>query len=99
MGVFIISPNDKGGQLFNPPQKLKDLTSPAAPLEWNARFCLSNPAIHTLTFGMPFTETTNQLDGIFPTSIPLFPADAKIKSELKLRDDTRTAKGKQKIIK
>ena len=82
MGVFIISPNDKGGQLFNPPQKLKDLTSPATPLQWNARFCLSNPAIHTLSFGLPITKTTNQLDGILPISVPLSPADAKIKSLL-----------------
>ena len=82
MGVFIISPNDKGGQLFDPPQELRDLTKPATPLEWNARFCLSHPAIHTLSFGMPFTERSNQLEGIFPTSVPLAPSDARIKSAL-----------------
>ncbi|NQU86505.1 MAG: aldo/keto reductase [Mariniphaga sp.] len=79
MGVFIISPNDKGGQLFNPPQKLKDLTSPADPLHWNARYCLSNPAVHTLTFGLP---TPEQLDGILPASVPLSNLDQKIKNNL-----------------
>jgi predicted aldo/keto reductase-like oxidoreductase len=79
MGVFIISPNDKGGQLFNPPQKLTDLTNPLTPIQWNTRFCLSNPAINTLTFGFPATSPFNQVDGIFPTSIPLSEQDALIK--------------------
>jgi predicted aldo/keto reductase-like oxidoreductase len=82
MGVFIISPNDKGGQLFNPPQKLKDLTAPLSPLQWNARFCLSNPSVHTLTFGLPVTASYADLDGIFPASIPLSANDAKIKHTL-----------------
>lgn len=82
MGVFIISPNDKGGQLFDPPQKLKDLTHPITPLQWNARFCLSNPAIHTLTFGLPVTASFEETEGIFPTSVPLSDQDLKTKYEL-----------------
>jgi predicted aldo/keto reductase-like oxidoreductase len=79
MGVFIISPNDKGGQLSKPPQKLVDLTAPLHPIHFNARFCLSNPSIHTLTFGLPATAQFEHLDGIFPLSVPLSPEDAKIK--------------------
>jgi predicted aldo/keto reductase-like oxidoreductase len=82
MGVFIISPNDKGGQLFNPPQKLFDLMAPLHPIQWNARFCLSTPAIHTLTFGFPKTSRFELLDGIFPAPALLSPEDAKIKSKL-----------------
>jgi predicted aldo/keto reductase-like oxidoreductase len=82
MGVFIISPNDKGGQLRNSPQKLKDLTAPLNPLQWNARFCLSNPAIHTLTFGFPATSSFDDVEGIFPVSTPLSLQDAKIKQKL-----------------
>jgi predicted aldo/keto reductase-like oxidoreductase len=82
MGVFIISPNDKGGQLINPSQKLKDLTHPLTPIQWNARFCLSNPAIHTLSFGFPATSPFDQVDGIFPTSIPLTEQDANIKIKM-----------------
>lgn len=82
MGVFIISPNDKGGQLFNPSKKLKDLTAPLTPIQFNARFCLSNPAIHTLSFGFPATSPFDQVDGIFPTSIPLSEQDAAIKYNL-----------------
>lgn len=82
MGVFIISPNDKGGQLYNPPPKLSQLTAPLHPLQWNARFCLSHPAIHTLTFGLPKTAGFDQLRGIFPLQIPLSPTDALIKHRL-----------------
>lgn len=82
MGVFIISPNDKGGQLSTPPEKLTQLTSPLTPVQWNARFCLSNPAIHTLSFGLPATVSFNQIDGIFPALTPLSQQDEKIKLEL-----------------
>lgn len=82
MGVFIISPNDKGGQLFKPPQKLKDLTSPLTPLQFNARFCLSNPDIHTLTFGFPTTSPFNEIEGIFPVSSPFNREENLIKETL-----------------
>ena len=82
MGVFIISPNDKGGQLFKPPQKLKDLCVPLSPLQWNARFCLSHQSIHTLTFGFPVTASFSDVDGIFPTSVPFSQQDQEIKYEL-----------------
>jgi len=78
MGVFIISPNDKGGQLSMAPQKLKDLTSPLHPLQWNARFCLGHAAIHTLTFGLPVTAHFNQLNGIFPAPAPMSAGDTGI---------------------
>lgn len=82
MGVFIISPNDKGGQLFNSPPKLMELTAPLLPLQWNARFCLSHSAIHTLTFGLPVTAQFQQINGIFPAPAPFSPEDAKIKQIL-----------------
>ena len=82
MGVFIISPNDKGGQLFKAPQKVKELVAPATPIQWNARFCLSHPAVHTLTMGIPTTTPFNELAGILPTSIPLNEHDKKIKYAL-----------------
>jgi predicted aldo/keto reductase-like oxidoreductase len=51
LGIFIISPADKGGKLYNPPQKLKELCEPFSPLELNYRFLLSNSAITTLSLG------------------------------------------------
>jgi len=82
MGVFIISPNDKGGQLSKPPQKLIELTAPLHPIQWNARFCLSHPAIHTLTFGLPVTAQFEHINGIFPAPAPFSPEDAQIKQVL-----------------
>jgi len=51
MGVFIISPNDKGGRLYDPPQKLVDLCSPLTPMQFNALYCLARPQVHTLSCG------------------------------------------------
>jgi len=51
VGVFIISPSDKGGQLYKPPQKLVDLCAPLSPMVFNDLFCLSHPQVHTLSLG------------------------------------------------
>jgi uncharacterized protein len=52
MGVFIISPNDKGGQLFRAPPLLHRLCAPWTPIQCNARWCLRTPAVQTLSFGL-----------------------------------------------
>lgn len=51
MGVFIISPSDKGGHLYAPPPKLVDLCAPLSPMVFNDLFCLSHPQVHTLSLG------------------------------------------------
>ncbi len=51
MGVFIISPSDKGGRLYNPPPKLVQLCEPLSPMVFNDLFCLSHPQVHTLSLG------------------------------------------------
>jgi len=51
MGVFIISPNDKGGKLYEPPKKLVDLCTPLTPMQFNALYCLARPEVHTLSCG------------------------------------------------
>ena len=51
MGVFIISPNDKGGRLYNPPQKMVDLCDPLEPMAFNDLFCWANPNVHTISCG------------------------------------------------
>lgn len=52
MGVFIISPNDKGGKLYQPSDKLRALTAPLHPMVFNALFCLAHPEVHTLSCGV-----------------------------------------------
>lgn len=51
MGVFIISPADKGGMLYQPSQRLQDLCAPLTPLQFNDRFLLADERIHTLSLG------------------------------------------------
>jgi predicted aldo/keto reductase-like oxidoreductase len=51
MGVLIISPNNKGGKLNEPPRKLVDLCRPLHPITFNALFCLSHPEVHTISVG------------------------------------------------
>ncbi|NEN99727.1 MAG: aldo/keto reductase [Moorea sp. SIO3I7] len=51
MGVFIISPSDKGGMLYKPPQRLVELCAPLSPMVFNDLFCLSHPQVHTLSLG------------------------------------------------
>ncbi len=51
MGVFIISPSDKGGKLYDPPQKLVELCQPLSPMVFNDLFCLSHSQVHTLSLG------------------------------------------------
>ncbi|MEO7300452.1 MAG: aldo/keto reductase [Verrucomicrobiota bacterium] len=51
MGVFIISPNDKGGKLYDPPKKLVDLCAPLSPMQFNDLYCLARQEVHTLSCG------------------------------------------------
>lgn len=51
MGVFIISPADKGGHLYHPSQTLADLCAPLSPMVFNNLFCLRRPQVHTLSIG------------------------------------------------
>ena len=51
MGVFIISPNDKGGKLYEPPPKLVKLCAPLTPMQFNDLYCLARPEVHTLSCG------------------------------------------------
>lgn len=51
MGVFIISPADKGGMLYTPPEQLRHLCEPYSPLHLSYRFLLSDPRVTTLSIG------------------------------------------------
>ncbi len=75
MGVFIISPSDKGGMLYKPPQRLVELCKPLSPIVFNDLFCLSHPQVHTLSLGasrsdfdehLKAVELLDQVDEILP---------------------------------
>ncbi|KMP11828.1 aldo/keto reductase [Candidatus Nitromaritima sp. SCGC AAA799-C22] len=60
LGVFIISPNEKGGMLWKPSSRVKTLCRPLTPIQFNGRFCLSHPQITTLSLGMHEPEHFDQ---------------------------------------
>lgn len=51
MGVFIISPTEKGGCLHQPSGKLAALTAPLSPMVFNDLNCLLHSEVHTLSIG------------------------------------------------
>jgi len=51
MGVFIISPSDKGGMLYKPSDDLVELCDPLHPIVFNDLWTLRKPEIHTLSLG------------------------------------------------
>lgn len=85
IGVFIISPNDKGGQLFSPSPLLAQLCAPLTPIQFNARWCLKHPEIATLSFGMTAPAHIDEMRGIFPASVPLSAQDLAIQLRLDAR--------------
>jgi predicted aldo/keto reductase-like oxidoreductase len=79
MGVFIISPADKGGLLYTPSSTLEQLCQPFSPLELNYRFLLSNPSITTLSVGPAHPEelrlplaTADRDDRLTPQELEAF---------------------------
>lgn len=82
MGVFIISPTDKGGQLFAPPDKLRRMTAPWTPLQFNHRWLLANPDIHTLSLGAAKPEEIAEHLAVADQDGPLTDAEEDIVATL-----------------
>ncbi len=51
MGVFIISPSDKGGKLYEPSPEWVQACAPIHPMVFNDLWCLARPEVHTLSLG------------------------------------------------
>ncbi|MCC5609162.1 aldo/keto reductase [Nostoc sp. CHAB 5834] len=85
MGVFIISPSNKGGLLYEPPQKLVNLCAPLSPMVFNDLFCLSHQEVHTLSLGAAkpedFDEHLKTLELIDRASEILPPILARLEEE------------------
>ena len=60
IGVFIISPNEKGGMLWKPSRKVEEACHPLTAIEFNGRFCLSHPEVTTLSMGIHEPEHFSQ---------------------------------------
>jgi uncharacterized protein len=86
MGVFIISPNDKGGKLYSPPQKLVDLCAPLSPMIFNDLYCLARPEVHTLSIGAArptdFDEHVRALDYHDRAAEVVSPIEKRLRTEM-----------------
>jgi hypothetical protein len=86
MGVFIISPNDKGGKLYEPPKKLVDLCAPLSPMIFNDLYCLARPEVHTLSCGASkpgdFDEHIKALEHYENIAATIGPVEKKLHAEM-----------------
>jgi predicted aldo/keto reductase-like oxidoreductase len=86
MGVFIISPNDKGGKLYQPPQKLVDLCAPLTPMQFNDLYCLARPQVHTLSCGVArpgdFDEHVRALEYYDRIAETIEPIERRLRQEM-----------------
>ena len=86
MGVFIISPNDKGGKLYSPPPKLVELCQPLSPMQFNALYCLNRSQVHTLSCGAAkpsdFDEHIAALEQYDRIAETVAPIEARLREEM-----------------
>ena len=86
MGVFIISPNDKGGKLYEPPQKLVELCAPLTPMQVNDLYCLAQPQVHTISCGAArpgdFDEHIRALDYYDNIAETIAPVEKRLRTEM-----------------
>ncbi|MBE9079353.1 aldo/keto reductase [Romeria aff. gracilis LEGE 07310] len=73
IGIFIISPADKGGLLYTPPDRLKALCAPYDPLLLTYRWLLSDPRITTLSLGPAVPEELDWPLQVADSTDPLTP--------------------------
>jgi uncharacterized protein len=86
MGVYIISPNDKGGRLYEPPPKMVRLCAPLTPMQFNALYCLSRPEVHSLSCGVArpgdFNEHVGALENYERAAELAEPIEARLRAEM-----------------
>jgi predicted aldo/keto reductase-like oxidoreductase len=86
MGVFIISPNDKGGKLYDPPERLTRLCEPLSPMIFNDLYCLARPQVHTLSVGAAapgdFDEHMRALEYYDRAAEVIAPIEKRLRAEM-----------------
>jgi predicted aldo/keto reductase-like oxidoreductase len=93
LGVFIISPNDKGGKLYAPPPRMIELCAPLTPMQFNDLFCLARAEVHTLSCGAArpsdFDEHVAALNHYDRAAEVVAPIEARLRTAMRgaLGDD------------
>jgi uncharacterized protein len=91
MGVFIISPNDKGGKLYEPPDRLVKLCEPLTPMQFNDLYCLARKEVHTLSCGAARPNDFDEHDAALEYYNRI--QEMIIPIEKRLREEMRAALG------
>jgi len=86
MGVFIISPTDKGGMLQQPAAKMRELCAPLSPMQFNDLYCFARPQVHTLSIGAArpsdFDEHVAVLAGYDHAAEVIAPLEQRLRAEM-----------------
>jgi len=86
LGVFIISPNDKGGKLQEPSGKMSQLCAPLTPMQFNDLYCLARPQVHTLSCGAAkptdFDQHVAALEFYDQIPVTIAPIEKRLREEL-----------------
>jgi len=85
LGLFIISPGDKGGMLYTPPEALRQVCQPFDPLFLTYRWLLSQPGITTLSTGPACPEELDVLTELAHRTDPLTPSETAALARLDQR--------------
>ncbi len=88
LGIFIISPADKGGKLYTPSEKLTELCAPFSPLKLNYRFLLSDRRITTLSVGAANPEQLITPLQVADADYPLTTAEQEVFKKLEQHLET-----------
>jgi uncharacterized protein len=78
MGIFIISPADKGGRLYTPPPQLVELCATLTPLAFNYRWLLADDRISTLSLGAANPEELYPTLAVADDNYPLTTEESAI---------------------
>lgn len=86
LGVFIISPNDKGGRLQESPPRMAELCAPLSPMQFNDLYCLARPQVHTLSCGVArpgdFDEHVRALEYYDRIQETIAPIERRLRAEM-----------------
>ncbi|WP_271252713.1 aldo/keto reductase [Pseudanabaena sp. Chao 1811] len=78
MGVFIISPSDKGGMLYNPSEELSGVCYPYTALYMCDRFLLCDPRVHTLSLGAANPSEVDSHQDAWDNDAPMSELEAAV---------------------
>ncbi|MCC7518687.1 MAG: aldo/keto reductase [Verrucomicrobiae bacterium] len=86
MGVFLISPSDKGGMLYDVLPKMASLCAPLTPIQFNDLYCLARPQVHTISVGAArpsdFDEHVAALRHYESAAATVAPVEARLVAEM-----------------